>query len=74
MEGRDLGGRREEGRKEGRKEASERADAEEQAKRTKEEGKEFLQRGVNLFELFAKNQPGVAGCGWLQPGRNFLST
>ena len=33
-----------------------------------------IQRGVNLFELFAKHQPGVAGCGWLQPGRNFLST
>ena len=33
-----------------------------------------LQRGVNLFELFAKHQPGVAGCGWLQPGRNLLST
>ena len=33
-----------------------------------------IQRGVNLFELFAKNQPGVASCGWLQPGRNFLST
>ena len=23
---------------------------------------------------FAKHQPGVAGCGWLQQGRNFLST
>ena len=34
----------------------------------------ILQRGVNLFELFAKHQPGVAGCDWLQPGRNFLST
>ena len=34
----------------------------------------YVQRGVNLFELFAKHQPGVAGCGWLQPGRNFLST
>ena len=34
----------------------------------------LVQRGVNLFELFAKHQPGVAGCGWLQPGRNFLST
>ena len=33
-----------------------------------------VQRGVNLFELFVKHQPGVAGCGWLQPGRNFLST
>ena len=33
-----------------------------------------IQRGVNLFELFAKHQPGVADCGWLQPGRNFLST
>ena len=33
-----------------------------------------VQRGVNLFELFAKHQPGVAGCGWLQAGRNFLST
>ena len=33
-----------------------------------------IQRGVNLFELFAKHQPGAAGCGWLQPGRNFLST
>ena len=27
-----------------------------------------------MFELFAKHQPGVVGCGWLQPGRNFLST
>ena len=34
----------------------------------------LIQRGVNLLELFAKHQPGVAGCGWLQPGRNFLST
>ena len=34
----------------------------------------MLYRGVNLFELFAKHQPGVAGCGWLQPGRNFLLT
>ena len=25
-------------------------------------------------DCFAKHQPGVAGCGWLQPGRNFLST
>ena len=33
-----------------------------------------VQRGVNLFELFAKHQPGVAGCGWLQGGRHFLST
>ena len=35
----------------------------------------LVQRGVNLFELFAKHQPGMAaaGCGWLQPGRNFLS-
>ena len=31
-----------------------------------------VQRGVNLFVLFAKHQPGVAGCGWLQQGRNFL--
>ena len=34
---------------------------------------QYVQRGVYLFELFAKHQPGVAGCGWLQPGRNFLS-
>ena len=33
-----------------------------------------LQRGVNLFELFVKHQPGVTGFGWLQPGRNFLLT
>ena len=33
-----------------------------------------LQRGVNLFQLFAKHQPGVAGCVWLQPGKNFPST
>ena len=25
-------------------------------------------------DCFVKHQPGVAGCGWLQPGRNFLST
>ena len=25
-------------------------------------------------DCFAKHQPGVAGCDWLQPGRNFLST
>ena len=25
-------------------------------------------------DCFAKQQPGVAGCGWLQPGRNCLST
>ena len=25
-------------------------------------------------DCFAKHLPGVAGCGWLQPGRNFLST
>ena len=25
-------------------------------------------------DCFAKHQSGVAGCGWLQPGRNFLST
>ena len=25
-------------------------------------------------DCFAKHQPGVAGYGWLQPGRNFLST
>ena len=29
---------------------------------------------LKTLELFAKHQPGVAGCGWLQPGRNFLST
>ena len=33
-----------------------------------------IQRGVNLFELLAKHQPGVAGCGGLQQGRNFIST
>ena len=32
-----------------------------------------LYRLVQL-DCFAKHQPGVAGCGWLQPGRNFLST
>ena len=26
-----------------------------------------IQRGVNLFELFAKHKPGVAGSGRLQP-------
>ena len=25
-------------------------------------------------DFFAKRQPGVAGCSWLQPDRNFLST
>ena len=25
-------------------------------------------------DCFAKHQPGVAGCGWLQAGRNFLAT
>ena len=30
---------------------------------------EIVQRGVNLFELFAKHQPGVSGYGWLQPGQ-----
>ena len=25
-------------------------------------------------DCFAKQQPGMAGCGWLPPGRNFLST
>ena len=25
-------------------------------------------------DCFANHQPGVAGCGWLQLGRNFLST
>ena len=25
-------------------------------------------------DCFEKHQPGVASCGWLQPGRNFLST
>ena len=34
----------------------------------------IYRQGVNFFEMFAKHQLGVAGCGWLQPGRNFLST
>ena len=42
--------------------------------REKESVGRHVQRGVNLFELFARHQPGVAGCGWLQPGGNFLST
>ena len=25
-------------------------------------------------DCLAKHQSGMAGCGWLQPGRNFLST
>ena len=32
-----------------------------------------IQRGVNLSELFAKHQPAVAGCGWLQPGKENFS-
>ena len=32
-------------------------------------------RNSESWESFAKHQPGMAGCGWLQPGRNrnFLS-
>ena len=30
-----------------------------------------LQACAEKRDCFAKHQPGVAGCGWLQPGRNF---
>ena len=33
-----------------------------------------IQSCAEKKDCFAKHQPGVAGCGWLQPGRNFLST
>ena len=33
-----------------------------------------LQSCAEKRNCFAKQQPGVAGCGWLQLGRNFLST
>ena len=33
-----------------------------------------IQSCAEKRDCFAKHQPGVAGCGWLQPGRNFLST
>ena len=33
-----------------------------------------IQSCAEKRDCFVKHQPGVAGCGWLQPGRNFLST
>ena len=33
-----------------------------------------LQSCAEKRDCFAKHQPGVAGCGWLQSGRHFLST
>ena len=33
-----------------------------------------IQTCAEKKDCFTKHQPGVAGCGWLQPGRNFLST
>ena len=35
---------------------------------------ETVQTCAEKRDCFAKHQPGVAGCGWRQPGRNFLST
>ena len=35
---------------------------------------EYVQSCAEKRNCFAKQQPDVAGCGWLQPGRNFLST
>ena len=34
----------------------------------------YVQACAEKTNCFAKRQPGVAGCGWLQPCRNFLST
>ena len=34
----------------------------------------FIQSCAEKRDCFAKHQPGVADYGWLQPGRNFLST
>ena len=34
----------------------------------------YVQTCAEKRDCFAKHQPGVAGCGWLQLGRNFLST
>ena len=36
--------------------------------------KQHIQSCAEKRDCFVKHQPGVAGCGWLQPGRNFLST
>ena len=33
-----------------------------------------VQACAEKWKSFAKHQPGAAGCGWLEPGRNFLST
>ena len=30
--------------------------------------------GRKKMDCFAKHEPGMSGFGWLQPGRNFLST
>ena len=35
---------------------------------------ENVQTCAEKRDCFAKHQPGVAGCGWLQPGRKFLTT
>ena len=34
----------------------------------------YVQSRAEKRNSFAKQQPGMVGCGWLQPGRNFLST
>ena len=34
----------------------------------------YVQSYAEKRDCFVKHQPVVAGCGWLQPGRNFLST
>ena len=34
----------------------------------------YIQSCAEKRNCFAKHQPGVAGFGWMQPGRNFLST
>ena len=33
-----------------------------------------IQSCAEIRDCFVKHQPCMAGCGWLQPGRNFLST
>ena len=35
---------------------------------------DHIQSRAEKRDWFAKHQLGMAGCGWLQPGRNFLST
>ena len=34
----------------------------------------FIQTCAEKRDCFVKHQPGMAGCGWLQLGRSFLST